>query len=76
MHSFRNGRQVAYIAGKRVCITSLESTKTTELTPEATAESIPVGGVEWSYNGRHLAYNRNVRNESGKFNLQIFLLNL
>jgi hypothetical protein len=71
-----NGRQVAYIAGKRVCTTSLETTKTKELTPEATADNIPVGGVEWSYNGLHLAYNRNVRNESGKFNLQIFLLNL
>jgi Tol biopolymer transport system component len=71
-----DGSQVAYIAGKRVCSTFLATGKTIELTPEASPDQLPVGAAVWSYNGRHIAFNRNVRDESGKFNLQIFLLNL
>lgn len=70
-----DGKQLAYIAGGAVCVTNLGTKQTEMLTAPSSEDALAVGAVVWSNNGRHLAYNRNIRDTSG-LHLQIFMIDL
>lgn len=67
------GKELAYIAQNAIYITNVNSGTSLQLTENFPEESRPVGCVNWSPDGKTLAYNRYVKNEAGNY-LQIFLL--
>ena len=71
-----DGRQVAYIADNSVFITYLDNGRSRRLTPKSTGNGRPIGAVIWSNNGKKLAYNRYMKEKSGKSYLQIFIVAL
>jgi len=71
-----DGRRVAYIADSSVFITLLDNGRSQRVTPKSTRNGRPIGAVIWSNNGKKLAYNRYLKEKSGKNYLQIFTLAL
>jgi hypothetical protein len=70
-----DGKYVAYLSANSVCITDINTRKSTQLTPSYTNEERPTGSVVWSNNGRMLAFNKFVKDDKkNKYFLQIFLL--
>lgn len=69
-----DGKQLAYVARNSVYITDVTSGKSVQLTESSPEESRPVGCVNWSADGKTLAYNRYVKKD-GNY-LQIFLLKI
>lgn len=63
-----DGRWVAYIAKNAVNITEIETGSSEQLTDSSLEAEKPVGTVNWSPDGKLLAYNRYVNNY-----LQVFL---
>src|SRR5690606_10719021 len=67
------GRYVAYVADNSVFITELSAGESQRLTARAADADKPVGAPNWSPDGTLLAFNRYVRQGSGRL-LQVFLL--
>jgi len=69
-----DGKKVSYICDNSIFITYLNNGFSSRLTMKFADTEKPVGPVVWSNNGKMLAYNRYIRDNSGISYLQVFLL--
>lgn len=69
-----DGKLLAYLCDSHIYISNLKTGASRQITPLYSKEEQPTGGVVWSHNGKMIAFNKYVRDKSGKAFLQIFLL--
>ncbi len=69
-----DGKLLAYLCDSRIYISDIKTGASRQITPRYSNEEQPTGGVVWSHKGKMIAFNKYVRDKSGKAFLQIFLL--
>lgn len=70
---YPDGKQICYVWDNSIIIKNLGNDEFTRLTP---SNEIPPTNLVWSHDGKTIAYNRLVVDESGKSTKQIFIVKL
>jgi hypothetical protein len=69
-----DGEKLAYLSDNSVFVTEVKSGRTERISERYPDESAPIGSVNWSNDGKTLAFNRFIADRDGESYMQIFLL--